>query len=77
MGGGSNNCERSEQTERLHEAFTGMQGLAPWRGLQSAPSRKKILYFASYMWILSGPLWSKFTEIYDLGGTSEQLNFAS
>ena len=25
-GGGSNNCERKEQTERLHKAFTGVQG---------------------------------------------------
>ena len=45
----SNNCERSEQTDRLREAFTGVQGLAPWRGLQggSTPLRKNILYFAS------------------------------
>ena len=48
-GGGSKNCERSEQTERFREAFTGSRGLAPWRGLQedSAPLPKKILYFAS------------------------------
>ena len=47
MGGGSNNCEQSEQTERLRKTFTGVQGLVPWRGLQSAPLRKNILYFAS------------------------------
>ena len=28
-GGGSNNCERSEQTERLREAFTGVEGAGP------------------------------------------------
>ena len=27
--GGSNNCERSEQTERLCEAFMGVQGAGP------------------------------------------------
>ena len=27
--GGSNNCERSEQSERLREAFTGVQGAGP------------------------------------------------
>ena len=46
---GSSNCERSKQTERLREAFTRVQGLAPWRGLQkdSTPLPKKIWYFAS------------------------------
>ena len=63
MGVGSNNCERSEQTERLHEAFTEVQWAAPWRGSQGgstplpkkfgilqaeyAPLPKKIWYFAS------------------------------
>ena len=47
--GDSINCERSEQPERLREAFTGVQGAGPWRGLQggSAPLPRKILYLAS------------------------------
>ena len=47
----------------------GSRGLAPWQGLQggSAPLLKKILYFASKICILSDPLWSKLTEIYNLG----------
>ena len=38
-GGGSNNCERNEQTERLREAFTGVQGTGPLSGVArgSAP----------------------------------------
>ena len=47
--GDSINCEHSEQPERLREAFTGVQGAGPWRGLQggSAPLPRKILYLAS------------------------------
>ena len=33
--GASNNCERSEQTERLREAFTGVQGAGPLLGVAS------------------------------------------
>ena len=36
-------------------------GAAPWQ----PPLPKKIMYFASYIYIISGPFWSKFTEIYD------------
>ena len=36
--GDSINCERSEQPERLREAFTGVQGAAPRRGLLSSLS---------------------------------------
>ena len=32
-GGGSNNCERSEQTGCLCEAFTGVQGAGPLAGV--------------------------------------------
>ena len=35
MEGASNNCERSEQTERLREAFTGVQGAGPLLGVAS------------------------------------------
>ena len=42
--GGSNNCKRNEQTERLREAFTGIPGGWPPGG---APLPKKIVYFAS------------------------------
>ena len=47
--GDSINCERSEQAERLREAFTGVQGAGPLGGLQggSAPLPRKILYLAS------------------------------
>ena len=40
---------QSEETERLREVFTGVQGAGPLSGLQggSAPLPKKILYFAS------------------------------
>ena len=31
--GGSNNCERSEHTECLREAFTGVQGAGPLAGV--------------------------------------------
>ena len=30
--GGSNNCEQSEQTERLREAFVGVQGASKEAG---------------------------------------------
>ena len=35
--GGFNNCERSEQTERLGEAFTGVQGAGPLSGVARGP----------------------------------------
>ena len=38
MGGGSsNNCERSEQTERLRKAFTGIQSWPPGGGCKAPP----------------------------------------
>ena len=43
--GGSNNCERSEQTERLCEAFTGVQGAGPLAGVaRGQRPLKTILY---------------------------------
>ena len=64
---GGLNCQESEQTERLCEAFTGSRGLAPWRGLQggNVPCLRGKLYFASQICIISGPFWSEFQKYYD------------
>ena len=43
--GGSTETQ-SEETERLHEVFTGVQGAGPLMGV-ARPLPKKILYFAS------------------------------
>ena len=61
------NCQRSEQTECLCEAFTGSRGLAPWRGLQggNVPCLRRKLHFASQICIISGPFWSEFQKYYD------------
>ena len=68
-GGGSNNCERSEQTERLRKAFTGVQGLAPWRGLQSAPLRKNICILQAKYVYFQALCGLNLQKIYDLGVT--------
>ena len=79
MGGGSNNCERSEQTERMREAFTGSRGLASWWGLQEAAPpcvRKFCILQAKYAYFqdLFGLTLQKY---HDLGVTKGQLKFAS
>ena len=45
--GGLKQLQAKRADRALTQGVHGGPGLAPWRGLQSAPLRKNILYFAS------------------------------
>ena len=69
MGGGGLKQLRAKQkqTECLREAFTRVQGRGGCKG--AGPPCVRKFAFCKLNSILSRPLWSKFTEIYDLGVT--------